>query len=356
MLLRRSLVTEAGRGKVEEILKAAERSTTTTSQLLAFSRKESLHPETVDLAESVRDLASLLPQMIGEDIRLSIVPSPKPSCASIDPGLFQQAIMNLVVNARHAMPDGGELTIEADCVEVDQEALRGHPDAGAGPYAVIAVSDTGTGMGAETLTRIFDPFFTTKEVGVGTGMGLAMVYGFAAQSGGFIQVDSEPGKGSTFRLYFSLVPSVEAPTSPAPTPEPGTLPGGTETLLVVEDEEAVRYFAVSALRECGYTVMEAGSATEALPLGEHYEGRIDLLVTDVVMPTMNGVELAKRLRSVRPGMSVLLISGYSQDMIDEKHLLEPGTELLVKPFEHTVLTRAVRRLLDRANPTPRPGA
>ena len=355
MLLRRSLGKEKSPEYLEYlevIIEAADRSTALTGQLLAFSKKESLQPKVVDLNESMRDMSKLLPQMIGEDILLSVVPSPKACCANVDPRLLQQAIMNLVVNARHAMPDGGKLAIETGCVEMDREAPRPNPDTVAGLYALVAVSDTGDGMDAETLDKIFDPFYTTKEVGKGTGMGLAMVHGFVAQSDGFIQVDSEPGKGATFRLYFPLADCVETPTEVTSTSELGALPQGTETLLVVEDEEAVRHLTVSMLRECGYTVLEAGNSVEALPLGKHYEDRIDLLVTDVIMPNINGVELAEQLRSVRPGMAVLFISGYDKNVVAQSELLGPVVEMLTKPLDRMTLVWTVRRLLDKAKPTP----
>ena len=355
MMLRRSPGKEKSHECLKVILDAVDRASTITNQLLVFSRKESLHMETVDLTESVADMSKLLPQMIGEDIRLLAVSNPEACCANVDPGLFQQAIMNLVVNARHAMPDGGELTIETGCVEMDRKALRGNPDAAPGPYAVVTVSDTGTGMDADMLAKIFDPFFTTKEVGMGTGMGLAMVYGFTVQSEGFIQVDSKLGQGSTFRLYFPLVRCAETSTKAASTLEPGTLPKGAETLLVVEDEEAVRHLIVSVLRECGYTVLEASNAYEALPLGEHYEGRIDLLVTDVVMPKLNGVEMSERLRNVRPDMAVLFVSGHGDSAVSESILMRPGTEMLTKPMDDMTLARAVRRMLDRAKSTRQKG-
>ncbi len=348
MLLDRSKVNKEDRKHVEEILKAVRRSAAITDQLLIFSRKESIHLEAVDLTESVKDMSRLLPQMVGEDIRLLIIPSPNACWVNVDPGLFQQAIINMVVNARQAMPDGGggTLTVETDSVELDQQALRGSPNASPGTYAVVTISDTGTGMDAKTLEHIFDPFFTTKEVGKGTGMGLAMVYGFVTSSKGFIQVDSEPDRGSTFRLYFPLVQPAEASTVEEAIHEPGILPEGSETILVVEDEEALRQLAVSMLRECGYRVLEAANAAEALPLGEHYEGQIDLLATDVIMPNMMGTELAERLRIARPDMPVLFLSGYSQNLADDKYLQNPGTELLVKPFDFAALAQAVRRLLD----------
>ena len=206
-------------------------------------------------------------------------------------------------------------------------------------------------MDTETLGKIFEPFFTTKEAGLGTGMRLAMVYGFVAQSGGFIQVDSKQGTGPTFRLYFPLVRGVVTPTEATPTPKLDTLPHGTETLLVVEDEEAVRDLFVSVLRECGYTVLEAGNATEALPLGEYYEDKIDLLVTDVVMPKMNGIELSERLRSVRPDLAVLLVSDYPNDAAPRNVLMNAEADILTKPVDDMTLASTVRRTLDAARST-----
>jgi two-component system, cell cycle sensor histidine kinase and response regulator CckA len=349
MLLRRSPSPEPDQEYLKVILGAVDRSATITNQLLVFSRKESLHVETIDLTESIADMSKLLPPMIGEDIRLLIASSQQACFCLADPGLLQQAIMNLVVNARHAMPAGGELTIETGHVEVDQEALQDFPDANPGPYAVISVSDTGTGMDTDTLGKIFDPFFTTKEVGMGTGMGLAMVYGFVAHSGGFIKVDSKPGQGSTFRLHFPLVQGIETPDTTTPSIESGALPRGVETLLVVEDDEVVRHLMIMVLRECGYTVLEASNAYEALPLGEHYQGRIDLLVTDVVMPKMNGVQMAERLRKARPDIAVLFVSGYGDSAVSQDTLIQPDTGMLTKPINNMALAKAVRQMLDATN-------
>ena len=350
MLLRQSLVAEEGRDKIAEVLKAVERSTKLTSQLLAFSRKERLEPQVVDLSDLVADLSESLPHMIGEDIRLSVRSGSRPCCANVDPNLLQQAIMNMVVNARDAMPNGGGLVFETDVVDLNAESVRRHPGTKPGQYAVFSIEDAGIGMDEATQERIFEPFFTTKQVGEGTGLGLSMVYGFVKQSGGSIECKSEPGKGARFSVYLPKVDqtATEAETVAEPSQE---LPRGSETILVVEDEEPVRRMLVESLREGGYRVLEAANSVEALPLGEHYEDRIDLLVTDVIMPQMSGSELAKRLRSVRPNMAVLFISGYS-GVVAQSDLLEPGIEMLAKPFDYMILARTVRRLLDRANPMP----
>ena len=329
------------------ILAAVDKATTVTSQLLAFGRKESLNPKIIDLSEPISELARSLPKMVGEDIKISITSSAKPCYASIDATLLEQAIMNLVINSRHAMPIGGELTIRSTCAKKSSEDMLEHPGFEPGFYCVISVHDTGIGMSSETVSRIFEPFFTTKEVGMGTGMGLAMVHGFVSQSGGFIEVDSKLNKGTTFKLYFpSAGPGVEKAEEQIEISR--TLPTGSETLLAVEDEEQVRHILVTMLRELGYTVLEAANADEAIPLGEHYEGKISLLVTDVIMPKMDGVELAMRLRKTRPNMPVLFLSGYAKGTIPTKRMLESWSSLLDKPIDRNKLAKAVRDLIDDA--------
>ena len=351
-LLRRSLVSEEGLKAVGEILKAAERSVTLTGQLLAFSRREMLRPMVVDLRELISDTAKALSQMIGEDIRLSITSGHSACRANVDVNQLQQAVLNLVVNARHAMPAGGELVIETSCIEADASFRQRHPGTAPGPYVVLSVTDTGRGMDAETLERVFEPFFTTKEVGQGTGMGLAMVYGFIKQSDGAIEADSEPGKGSTFRLYF---PRVEAPAVPIGHIEiPHEIPRGMETILLVEDEEPVRQMLAELLRESGYTVIEASNAAEALPLGEHYEGQIDALVTDIIMPGMSGVQLAQRVRQARPGIAILYITAYGGADLAQRGIVGiDDSDLLVKPFTSAEVVRRIRQALASA---PRPAA
>ena len=347
-LLRRSLVSEEGRQAVEEILKAGERSATLTGQLLAFSRQEMLRPTVVDLNELISDTAKSLSPMIGEDIRLSVTPGRSACRANVDVNQLQQAVLNLVVNARHAMPAGGELVIETSCIEADASFRQRHPGTAPGPYVVLSVTDTGRGMDAETLERVFEPFFTTKEVGQGTGMGLAMVYGFIKQSDGAIEADSEPGKGSTFRLYF---PRVEAPAVPIGHIEiPHEIPRGMETILLVEDEEPVRQMLAELLRESGYTVIEASNAAEALPLGEHYEGQIDALVTDIIMPGMSGVQLAQRVRQARPGIAILYITAYGGADLAQRGIVGiDDSDLLVKPFAPADVVRRIRQALASAS-------
>ena len=350
-LLRKSLVTEDGREAVEEILKASKRSATITGQLLAFSRQEMLRPKTVDLNELISDIAKSLPQMIGEDIRMSIVLSNCPCRAKLDTTQLQQAIFNLAVNARKAMPRGGELVIETSCIETDASFCQRHTEVTPGPYVALSVSDTGCGMDAETLRQIFDPFFTTRDVDEGTGLGLSMVHGFVMQSDGAIEVDSEPGKGSVFRLYFPQIR--DAIASVGDTQAPEDIPRGSETILLVEDEAPIRHMLAIQLREFGYTIIEAGSAVEALPLAEHYDGRIDALITDLVMPGgMYGGELAARVKRARPEIAVMYITGYKGadltkhglEGVDEKHLL-------IKPFDPEAVIRNIREILDSEPPS-----
>lgn len=344
MLLRQSLVADEGRDKIAEVLKAVERSTKLTSQLLVFSRKERLEPQVVDLSDLMADMSKSLSRMIGEDIRLSTKPADRPCRANVDPNLLRQAIMNLVVNARDAMPNGGDLTIETDVVNLDAESIRKHLGAKAGEYAAIFVEDTGIGMDEATRERIFEPFFTTKQVGEGTGLGLSMVYGFVEQSGGYIECQSEPGKGTRLSLYFPRVDQTATETKTvAESQEPSR---GSETILVVEDEEPLRRMLVKSLQESGYRVLEAANSVEALPLGEHFENQIDMLVTDVVMPGMNGIELAERIKAARPDIAVLFVSGYAQDELSRRGAdFVKGNLLLVKPFSHETLLRCIRQVL-----------
>jgi len=350
MLLRRSLVTEEGREKVEEILQAAERSAKFTGQLLAFSRKEILKPEVVHICGLVTDMTDTLRKMIGEDVELSVLPPVRECPALLDSDMFHQALVNLVVNARDAMPEGGKLTIAVDPAKVDASVSTRHPDARPGRYVRLTVTDTGVGMDEQTRTRIFEPFFTTKEAGEGTGLGLSMVHGFVIQSGGFVEVHSAPGKGSTFRLYF---PAADADAgSEARRSDGEEARGGTETILVVEDEELLRQMVVACLRESGYTVLEAANARQALHLAEQHAGRIDLLITDVVMPGMSGAELARRFRDARREMPILFISGYGGKELSQRGIDEGQLDVLCKPFGHDELLLAVRLALDAQKATP----
>ena len=306
-----------------------------------------LHPRVLALGRFVIDLGKTLPRMIGEDIRQSIAVGASDPRAFLDPGQFQQAMMNLIVNARDAMPNGGQLTIETDCVNLGADRVSGHPDVEpGGRFAMVSVADTGVGMDEEIRQRIFEPFFTTKEVGQGIGLGLAMVYGFVKQSGGIIECDSEPGTGTTFRLHFPLVdkPAEE----PEPVPEVQEAPKGTETILLVEDERALRAACREMLQEAGYEVLEAADGPEALQRVEHHPGRIDMLMTDVVMPEMTGVELVERVRETRSDVAVLLVSGYGDQDLLRRGLSGSIVAILRKPFSYAGLTAKVREVLDAA--------
>jgi two-component system, cell cycle sensor histidine kinase and response regulator CckA len=343
MLLRRGLVAGKGLDAVGEILKAADRSAVLTGELLAFSRKQVLRPEVIDPSAVLTDLVKPLSRIIGEDVELHVRPGTSVGRVKTDLGLLQQAIMNVVVNARGAMPKGGRLTIALRDVELDEQFLRSHVGAHAGPHVEISFQDTGEGMDAQTLARIFEPFFTTKPLGQGTGLGLAMVYGFIKQSGGYVSVDSRPGQGTTFGIYLPRVTESLAPPRPhAADSHPAR---GSGTVLVVEDENSVRRVLVETLRELGYAVLDVANAKEALPLGVHYEGAIDLLITDVVLPGMNGVELAEHIRAARPGLRCLFTSGYTGKALEQRGLCEAGASLLAKPFSTQSITEAVRLAL-----------
>ena len=343
MLLRRSLVKDEGRDKVAEILKAVERSSTLASELLAFGRKQIVRPEVVNLDDLITAISEPLARMIGEDIRLSIVPSSNLGNVKLDPSEFQHALTNIVLNARDAMPQGGQLAIGTANVDLAEGYVRQHMEASVGPHVMVTVSDTGTGMDPKTLERIFEPFFTTKPTGKGTGLGLSMVYGFVKQAGGHIGVYSEPGHGTTVKLYFPHVAGEAKATGPAAEPAP--LQKGTGTVLVVEDEESVRRFVVQTLAESGYTVLEAADPQQGIALAEKHEGRIDLLLTDMVMPDMNGPELAKRVSAGRPGIRLLYVSGYTGDSLMQRGVVPENMPLLVKPFGAGPLIQAVQAAL-----------
>jgi two-component system, cell cycle sensor histidine kinase and response regulator CckA len=329
-----------------EILRAAERSAGLTRQLLAFSRKQVLQPRRLDLNESVRSMEKMLRRLIGEDIQVHSQFARHLPDVFADPGQVEQVLLNLVVNARDAMPEGGRLTVGTEVVDLTPDDARASPaEARPGRYAVLWVSDTGIGMDQATQARIFEPFFTTKAVGRGTGLGLSTVYGIVKQSGGFVRVRSRLGHGSIFWVHLPLAEAeAERPdgqSAPHPT-------AGTETVLVVEDEVSVRTLVSRILRRAGYTVLEAESGAAAAQSTERHPGAIDLLLTDVVMPNMSGRAVADQLLQRYPGLRVLFMSGYTDHAIVDQGVLDPGTELIEKPFAPDVLLRRVRALLDRA--------
>ena len=334
------------RGKMQEIRKAAERASALTRQLLAFSRKQVLVPLVVPLGALIEELSKMLRRLIGEDIELVTLLPSGPAAVRADPGQLEQVLMNLAVNARDAMPRGGKLTIEVALVPADDAFRKDHPDVPAGPQVAILVTDTGVGMDAEVRKHIIEPFFTTKERGRGTGLGLATVYGIVKQSGGHIEVDTAPGRGTTFRIFL---PAVEAPR-PAPVPSLDAVVGGSETVLLVEDEASLRSLAQEILRDQGYKVIAAGSGAEALDLARSHKAPIDLLVTDVVMPGMDGRELADRLGPVHPETRCLFMSGYTDDAIVRRGVREEGMPFLQKPFTIDALALKVREVLDQTTP------
>ena len=332
--------------RVEQIQKAAERAATLTRQLLAFSRKQLLQPKNVDLNTIARDMERMLRRLIGEDIRLETSLAPDLWPVRADPAQIEQVILNLAVNARDAMPGGGTLIIRTSQAELDAAFVEAHPGSSAGPHAVLAVCDTGHGMDAATLSHVFEPFFTTKPAGQGTGLGLAMTYGIVKQSGGYISAQSEPGKGTTFTVYLPRAQAQKA--DPARPPQPVVPLRGTETVLLVEDEASLRGVMRETLQHAGYRVLESGTAEDALALAAGQPGEIHLLLTDVVMPGASGEKLEARLRSTRPRLRVIYMSGYTDEAISRHGVLEPGRNFLQKPFAADVLLRAVRRALDAA--------
>lgn len=333
------------RNMVSEILRAAERATALTRQLLAFSRQQVIEPKILDLNSVVDDVGKMLRRLIGEDIQLATVLTPSIGLVKIDPGQIEQVLMNLAVNARDAMPRGGRLTIETGATELERSHAEGRAGADKNEFAMLAISDTGAGMSQETLERIFEPFFTTKGVGKGTGLGLAVVHGIVEQSGGIIEVYSELGHGTTFKIYLPIVrdgvAKVEASAQSA-------APRGTETILLVEDEIGVRQVTFLALQSLGYTVLEASGGEAALKIMADHEGNVDLLLSDVVMPEMSGRTLAETLAVDFPALRVLFVSGYTDDAIVRHGVLQAEVAFLQKPFTMRSLARKVREVLDES--------
>ncbi len=337
------------RNDLEDIRSAGERAAGLTRQLLAFSRKQVSAPRPVDLNAVVREVERMLRRLIGEDIELELRLMRTAATVVADPTQIEQVIVNLAVNARDAMPAGGKLTIETAHVELDGSYAQAHTEVTPGPHVMLAVSDTGQGMDDAVKARLFEPFFTTKGSG-GTGLGLATVYGVVKQAGGSIWVYSEPGRGTTFKLYLPSTATLEA----TPISRSSLLPSatGVETVLLVEDDEGVRAGALAILGRRGYTLLTARNATEALALHERHAGPIHLVLTDVVMPGMNGRALAERLTALRPELRVLYMSGYTDSTIAHHGVLDPDAYFIQKPFTPDSLSRKVREVLDRDRSPP----
>jgi two-component system cell cycle sensor histidine kinase/response regulator CckA len=331
------------RRNADEIKRTAERAVTLTQQLLAFSRKQVLTPKVLDLNVVVANMDRMLRRLIGEDIDLVTVLGPALDRVRADPGQIEQVIMNLAINARDAMPSGGKLTIETANADLDHAYARRHAAVLPGPYVMLSVSDNGTGMTAETQSHIFEPFFTTKDQGKGTGLGLSTVYGIVKQSEGYIWVYSEPGWGTTFKIYLPrIVDNADAPEPPRPIARPR----GSETVLLVEDEDGVRDLTREILTMNGYTVIAARHGAEALDVCQRHAGQIELILTDVVMPQMSGHELLERIRPLRPSLKVLYMSGYTDKAVVRHGMLAGEIAFLQKPFTPDALARKVREVLD----------
>jgi len=331
---------------IQEIIRAGQRGAVLTRQLLTFGRREALHPEILDLNEVVHDMDKLLRRLLRENIELRTVLSPGLWKVQADPGQMEQVIMNLVINARDVMLEGGKLTIETVNVELDGAYIRAHfVEGSAGSYVMLSVTDTGPGMDEETMSRMFEPFFTTKEKGTGTGLGLSMVYGIVKQSKGYIWPYSELGTGTTMKVYLPRAEGVQAAVPEKGTPEEEV--GGNEVVLVVEDEESLRKLAVKSLQKAGYEVLAAANGEEALRVSEEFKRGIHLLLTDVMMPVMGGRELAERMMILRPGIKVVYMSGYPDSALSHNDILESGMNYFQKPFTSESLCRKVREALDR---------
>ncbi len=343
LLLSRLPQRDPHRKQVEEIREAGEQAASLTQQLLAFSRKQMIQPQLLRLNATVADSQKMLRRMVGEDIELATVLGAAPDQVMADPGQIHQVLMNLVVNAGDAMPNGGRLIIETSTVDVNPQDAVENSDMARGPYVLLKVMDTGIGMDQETRQHIFEPFFTTKEVGKGTGLGLSTVYGIVRQSGGFVRVDSEPEKGTTFKVYLPLT------TAGAPAqlskPRPTNL-HGSETVLIVEDQDKVRALATETLQSYGYSVLSAANAEEALVVAELLAGPIHLLLTDVVMPGLNGGMLAERVKLLKPETKVLYMSGYTDEAIGQAGVLDSESAYVRKPFAPETLAARVRETLD----------
>jgi len=333
------------RSHLVSIQAASEKAATLTHQLLAFSRRQVLEMKAVDLNKVIEGMANMLSRMIGEDILLELKTEATISTIRADQGQIEQVLMNFAVNARDAMPSGGRLLIGTKDVDLNDVLLRTQETVTFDKYVMLSVADTGAGMTAEVRERIFEPFFTTKELGRGTGLGLATVYGIVKQHSGNIFVDSDPGQGTTFKVYFPIA-GERGQECDKDHDLSGPLPAGTEVILVVEDDPSVRELVRQVLAPLGYKVLATAGGDDALRTSDSYDGPVDLLLTDVVMPGMNGKQLAETLRIKRPGIKVLFMSGYAHDVLSTQGMLEPGVAMIHKPFRTVALARQVRQVLD----------
>ena len=350
LLLGQMAPDDSRRRDLEEIFNAGKRAAGLTRQLLAFSRRQILQPTTLDLNAILQGLERMLSRLIGEDIKLQLRLAPGLHPVNADAGQVEQVIVNLVVNARDAMPQGGKIILETLNADLDGAFVEAHPDARPGPHALLLVSDTGTGIAPEVKAHLFEPFFTTKERGKGTGLGLSTVLGIVQQCGGSIQVSSEVGWGTTFRVYLPRADRALEPTAPSAVPSEQT---GKETILIAEDMETVRRLTRAVLESAGYSVLIAKDGTEALRIAEDREEKIHLLLTDMVMKTMSGHELAGLLRRTHPETKILFMSGYTERALEEMEREAPGAAFIQKPFSVDGLRRRVREVLDtlaRTNP------
>jgi len=336
---------------LEEIKRASRRAAILTSQLLAFGRRQILQPRILNLGALISGMGDMLARLLGEDIRVHLHAPPDLWSVRADPGRIEQVVMNLAVNSRDAMPEGGQLTIETSNVMLDESYTRDHLEVKPGPYVMLAVSDTGIGMDEATQERIFEPFFTTKETGKGTGLGLATVYGIVKQSDGYIFCYSEVGRGTTFKIYFPQGAAADEPSQAEPLP--AAIGRGTERILLVEDDDAVRRVTASILESGGYLVTSEKDGPNALNRLSDANAAPHLLVTDVVMPGMDGKEVARRVSARYPSIRVLFISGYTENAIVHQGVLEEGIEFIPKPFTSADLLQKVRALLDTGRDTVR---
>ena len=344
-LLLSSELEESAERSAQQITQAAERAAALTRQLLTFSRRQLIQPKKLDMNKIVNNMTDLFARLLGEDVMLQLSYSLSPAMVEADVGMMEQVLLNLAVNARDAMPKGGQLAVRIAIVEVNADHVERHPEARVGRFACVSTSDTGSGIPPENIQRIFEPFFTTKEVGKGTGLGLATVYGIVKQHSGWIEVESTVGKGTTFRIYIPYAGSAQTEAEKPTTKI--AVRGGNETILLVEDEKPVRELVARILQKYGYKILQSGNGAEAIAAWNQHKDEISLLFTDLVMPdNMNGRELAEKLKTERPGLKVIFTSGYSADIVGKDFKLEPELNFLQKPYQPQTLALTVRRCLD----------